>query len=127
MYTLINRLDNKVIAKLKNDSELISKITEIVIENEHFGFSILGYSDAVEYVEDCCDNLVLLTDNEVEEFLEFHGIEVEENEPTNYVELMMDNHKCVSWNNKQYYLSDSLLLDDEQEKIYDALTYDLAE
>jgi hypothetical protein len=123
MYTLVNRIENKVIAELKNDSELIAKISEIVIENEDFGFSIIGVSDAKEYVEDCCDNLVLLIDSEVNQFLEQHGIEVEENEPTNYVELMMDNHKCVSWNNKQFYLSDSLSLNEEQEKIYETLTY----
>ena len=64
MYSLINNLDNKVIANLKNDSELIDKVSKIVIENEDFDFSVLGISDAKEYIEDYCDNLDLLVDSE---------------------------------------------------------------
>ena len=125
MYSLINNLDNKVIANLKNDSELIDKVSKIVIENEDFDFSVLGISDAKEYIEDYCDNLDLLIDSEVAEFLEDHAIEVEENEPDHYVELMMDNHKCTEWNGKQYYISDSLDLSDDEQKIYDVLAYAL--
>ncbi len=125
MYSLVNNLDNKVIANLKNDSELIDKVSKIVIENEDFDFSVLGISDAKEYIEDYCDNLDLLIDSEVAEFLEDHAIEVEENEPDHYVELMMDNHKCTEWNGKQYYISDSLDLSDDEQKIYDVLAYAL--
>ncbi len=64
-----------------------------------------------------------LDDNEVMKFLEDHAIEVEENEPINYIELMMDNHKCCQWKDKQYYISDSLDLSDDEEKIYDVLVY----
>ena len=64
-------------------------------------------------------------DKEVEQFLFNYGIEVEENEPMNYVELMMDNHKCTEWKGKQYYISDSLDLSDDEEKIYDVLAYAL--
>ena len=125
MYSLVNNLDNKVIANLKNDSELIDKVSKIVIENEDFDFSVLGISDAKEYIEDYCDNLDLLVDSEVAEFLEDHAIEVEENEPDHYVELMMDNHKCTEWNGKQYYISDSLDLSKDEQKIYDVLAYAL--
>jgi hypothetical protein len=125
MYSLVNNLDNKVIANLKNDSELIDKVSKIVIENEDFDFSVLGISDAKEYIEEFCDNLDLLVDSEVAEFLEDHAIEVEENEPDHYVELMMDNHKCTEWKGKQYYISDSLDLSDDEEKIYDVLAYAL--
>ncbi len=125
MYSLVNNLDNKVIANLSNDRELIDKVSKIVIENEDFDFSVLGISDAKEYIEEFCDNLDLLVDSEVAEFLEDHAIEVEENEPDHYVELMMDNHKCTEWNGKQYYISDSLDLSDDEEKIYDVLAYAL--
>ncbi len=118
MYSLVNNLDNKVIANLKNDSELIDKVSKIVIENEDFDFSVLGISDAKEYIEEFCDNLDLLVDSEVAEFLEDHAIEVEENEPDHYVELMMDNHKCTEWKGKQYYISDSLDLSEDEQKIY---------
>ena len=125
MYTLVNNLDNKVIANLNSDAELIDKVSKIVIENEDFDFSVLGISDAKEYIEDYCDNLDLVVDSEVEQFLDDHGIEVEDNEPDNYVELMMDNHKCTEWKGKQYYISDSLDLSDDEEKIYDVLAYAL--
>jgi len=125
MYSLVNNLDNKVIANLKNDSELIDKVSKIVIENEDFDFSILGISDAKEYIEDYCDNLDLVVDSEVEQFLEDHAIEVEDNEPDNYVELMMDNHKCTEWKDKQYYISDTLDLSEDEQKVYDVLAYAL--
>ncbi len=125
MFTLVNLIENKVIAEPKNVVELIDKLDKIRIENEDFDFSILGLSDAIEYVEDYCDNLTLLEDSEVNEFLSNHSIEVSENEPDHYVELMMDNHKCVEWKGKQYYISDSLTLVDDEEKIYDVLAYAL--
>ena len=124
MYTIVNNIENKIIANLCNDSELINKVQAIVLENEDVDFSVLGISDAKEYIEGYCDNLDLLIDSEVEQFLEDQAIEVEKNEPISYVELMMDNHKCIEWKGKQYYISDSYLSDDE-EKIYDVLAYAL--
>jgi hypothetical protein len=123
MYTLVNNIDCKVIAELKNVSELLDKMKRIASENEDFDFSFISISDVKEYVEDYCDNLELLQDSEVDKFISNHGIEVEENESDNYVELMMDNHKCVQWKGKQYYISDSLSLTDDEEKIYDVLVY----
>jgi hypothetical protein len=125
MFTLVNLIENKVIAEPKNVVELIDKLDKIRIENEDFDFSILGLSDAIEYIEDYCDNLDLLEDSKVNEFLSNHSIEVSENEPDHYVELMMDNHKCVEWKGKEYYISDSLTLVDDEEKIYDVLAYAL--
>ena len=120
MYTLVNNIESKVIATLDSDRELINKVDDIRVENEDVDFSVLGISDAKEYIEVYCSNLDLLIDSEVEQFLEDQGIEVEKNEPDHYVELMMDNHKCIEWKGKQYYISDSYLSDDE-EKIYDVL------
>jgi hypothetical protein len=125
MFTLVNLIENKVIAEPKNVVELIDKLDKIRIENEDFDFSILGLSDAIEYVEDYCDNLDLLEDSKVNEFLSNHSIEVEDNEPDHYVELMMDNHKCAEFKGKEYYISDSLTLTDDEEKIYDVLVYTL--
>jgi len=125
MFTLVNLIENKVIAEPKNVVELIDKLDKIRIENEDFDFSILGLSDAIEYIEDYCDNLDLLEDSKVNEFLSNHSIEVEDNEPDHYVELMMDNHKCAEFKGKEYYISDSLTLTDDEEKIYDVLVYTL--
>ena len=123
MYSIVNNIENKVIATLSNDSELINKVQAIILENEDVDFSVLGISDVKEYIEDYCHNLDLLIDSEVEQFLFNYGIEVQENEPMNYVELMMDNHKCSQWKDKQYYISDSLDLSEDEEKIYDLLVY----
>ena len=125
MYTLVNNIESKVIANLSSDAELINKVRNIAVENEDFDFSILGISDAKEYIEEYCSNLDLVLDSEVAQFLEDYGIEVEKNEPDHYVELMMDNHKCTEWQGKQYYISDSLDLSEDEEKIYDVLAYAL--
>ena len=124
MYTIVNNIENKVIANLISDAELINKVRNIAVENEDFDFSIICLSEAKEYIEVYCSNLDLLIDSKVEQFLEDQAIEVEKNEPISYVELMMDNHKCIEWKGKQYYISDSYLSDDE-EKIYDVLAYAL--
>ena len=125
MYSIVNNIESKIINLSSDDTELINFVNKIRIENEDFDFSILGISDAIEYIEDYCSNLDLLIDSEVEQFLEDHAIEVEDNEPDHYVELMMDNHKCTEWKGKQYYISDSLDLSDDEEKIYDVLAYAL--
>ena len=125
MYTIVNNIESKIINLSSDDTELINFVNKIRIENEDFDFSILGISDAKEYIEEYCSNLDLLDDYEVKKFLDTHGIEVEKNEPMNYVELMMDNHKCTEWKGKQYYISDSLDLSDDEEKIYDVLAYAL--
>jgi hypothetical protein len=125
MYSLVNNIEGKVIANLTSDAELINKVRNIAVENEDFDFSIICLSEAKEYIEVYCDNLDLLVDSEVEEFLSNHGLEVEENEPDHYVELMMDNNKCTEWNGVQYYLSDGLILTEYEGKIYDVLAYAL--
>ena len=123
MYSIVNNIENKVIANLTSDAELIHEVRNIAVENEDFDFSIICLSEAKEYIEDYCSNLDLVIDSEVEQFLVDHAIEVEDNEPMNYVELMMDNHKCTEWKDKQYYISDSLDLSEDEEKIYDVLAY----
>jgi len=42
-----------------NESQFIDFIKKIVIENEDYNFSIIGLSDAIEYLEDYCSNLKL--------------------------------------------------------------------
>lgn len=59
MYKVFNHLENKVIFS-GNESEFINFMKKIVIENEDFDFSIIGVSDAKEYLEVYCDNLNLV-------------------------------------------------------------------
>ena len=51
----------------------------------------------------------------ISSFIDRYCTEVQENETPEYVELMMDNHKCIEWGDKQYYLPEenSLWNDDE--------------
>jgi len=42
-----------------NKSQFIDFIKKIVIENEDYDFSIIGLSDAIEYLKDYCSNLEL--------------------------------------------------------------------
>jgi len=58
MYEIYNNVEDKIIFK-GNGTELINFTEKIVIENEDINFSILGISDAVEYIEDYCGNLEL--------------------------------------------------------------------
>jgi hypothetical protein len=125
MYSIVNNLENEVIANLTSDAELIHEVRNIAVENEDFDFSIICLSEAKEYIEVYCENLDLVIDSEVEQFLEDHAIEVQDNEPDHYVELMMDNHKCTEWKGKQYYISDSLDLSYNEQKIFDVLAYAL--
>jgi hypothetical protein len=121
MYTLFNVIENKIIAELASDVAMINKVSAIVLENEDTDFSILGVSDAKEYIEDYCSNLVLLEDNRINNFLTEFGIEVRENEPMDYVELMMDNHKCIEFKGKQFYISEDSPMTKEEGIIYDTL------
>ena len=57
MYKVYNNVEDKIIFS-GNESEFIDFMKKIAIENEDFDFSILGISDAKEYLEDYCDNLV---------------------------------------------------------------------
>lgn len=59
MYTVHNNVENKIIFS-GNEREFIDFMRKIVVENEDFDFSILGISDAIEYIEVYCDNLDLV-------------------------------------------------------------------
>ena len=125
MYSLVNDLESRVIDNLSSDSELINRVRLIAIENEDRIAPIDSVTDCFEYINEYTENLFLVLDSEVEQFLDMYGIEVEVNEPSAYIDLMMDNHKCIEWKGKQYYISDSLDLTDDEENIYDVLVYSL--
>lgn len=58
MYTIINTVEDKVIFT-GDTNEFLRFVDKIRIENEDYDFSILGESDAREYIEDYCSNLTL--------------------------------------------------------------------
>ena len=58
MYQIYNNVEDKIIFK-GNGQELINFVEKLVIENEDTNYSVLGISDAEEYIEDYCANLEL--------------------------------------------------------------------
>jgi hypothetical protein len=59
MFKIYNNVEDKIIFE-GNESEFIDFVEKLVIENEDYGFSVLGVSDAEEYIEDYCGNLELI-------------------------------------------------------------------
>lgn len=58
MVVVYNNVENKNVFE-GTESQFIDFMKLIVIENEDFDFSIIGLSDAIEYLEDYCSNLEL--------------------------------------------------------------------
>ena len=56
MYTVFNTVEG-ITVFTGNEREFIDFVKRIIIENEDFDFSVLGSSDAKEYIEDFCGNL----------------------------------------------------------------------
>ena len=59
MFTVNNSIEEKIVFN-GNESEFISFVEAIVIENKDYNYSVLGVSDAIEYIEDYCENLELI-------------------------------------------------------------------
>jgi hypothetical protein len=58
----------------------------------------------------------------ISDFLERYCTMVINNEESSYVELMMDNHFCIEYENIEYYVpDDNLLWGDDEELIRDML------
>lgn len=57
MFKIINTVEDRIIFS-GNSSEFINFVKIIVRENEDFEFSILDISDAEDYIENYCGNLI---------------------------------------------------------------------
>jgi len=67
----------------------------------------------------------MATTTAILEFLETFGTVVESNEESSYVDLMMDDHKCVEFDGVQYYVPESnSFYEDDDLDIYDLLIND---
>ena len=63
-----------------------------------------------------------ITKKEIENFLNNFCEKVRKNESESYAELMMDDHKCIEYKGKLYYIpEDNSLYDEFDEDIYDYL------
>jgi len=60
MYKVYNNVEDKTIFN-GNEREFIEFMNIIKNENQDVDYSIIGISDAIEYVEDYCGNLDLIS------------------------------------------------------------------
>jgi hypothetical protein len=61
--------------------------------------------------------------NLIESFLNTYCTRVKKNEKSSYVDLMMDNHKCIEWECNQYYVPENnTMYTDSDILIYEFLT-----
>lgn len=51
-----NNVENKNVFN-GNESQFIDFMKKILIENEDYDFSIIGISDAIDYIKNYCSNL----------------------------------------------------------------------
>ena len=58
---------------------------------------------------------------EITTFISNWGILTELGEPDHYVELMMDDHRCIKWNRKLYYIPETCSSFDAED--YEILEY----
>jgi len=57
------------------------------------------------------------------DFIETFGTEVKENEDSSYVELMMDNHRCIEFEGIKYYIpEENSFWGEDEYLIYEFLT-----
>jgi len=56
MYQIYNNVENKIVFN-GNERNFLDFTKLIVIENMDYDYSVLGISDAIDYIEDYCDNL----------------------------------------------------------------------
>lgn len=75
MIQIKNTVEDEVIGEFANVNDFVDFVNMIKNENEDFDFSILGKSDAEEYILDYCDNLELnITPEKAELIEEVHGM-----------------------------------------------------
>jgi len=60
MYKIFHNVDGEKTTTLNSDAEFIHFMRNIAVENEDFDFSIIGISDAKEYLEDYCGGLTII-------------------------------------------------------------------
>jgi hypothetical protein len=51
------------------------------------------------------------------EFIKMYGTKVRKNESASYVELMMDDHICIEFDSKEYYIAENNSAYNEDDEI----------
>jgi hypothetical protein len=53
----------------------------------------------------------------IERVLDTYCTKIQKHEKSSYVELMMDNHKCIEYDGQQYYLPEECSLMDDSDEL----------
>jgi hypothetical protein len=119
MTIVRNTVDNKIIGKF-NETEFIDFVSRIVKENDDDNYSVLGMSDAEEYIEDYCDNLEIVDEIKYAVILNFESGKVEvlslDNKPANldsdeFIELPTeDGGLGYNLSNCNYMVTDDITM-----------------
>lgn len=89
--------------KVVSDIDSVDVDVEI-LEEEYVVFNDIEIRDFIN-----ADDFSI-TIQEVREFLKEFCTEVQENEAPDYVELKMDDHRCLNFEGKQYYVPENSVL-----------------
>jgi len=81
------------------------------LEDKMLQWGILHYERSKNTPKELLDGLKMEIEaakiKTAEEFIKQHCVKVKPNEDAAYVELMMDNHKCIEWEEEQYYIPEN--------------------
>lgn len=77
MYTVKNKVEGKIVGNFKSDGEFIDFMNTILKDNGDENFSIIGVSDAEEYLQDFCEDLELIEPLSYAVILNFESGKVE--------------------------------------------------
>ena len=119
MTIIRNTVEDKIIGKF-NETEFIDFVSRIVKENDDDNYSVLGMSDAEEYIEDYCDNLEIVDEIKYAVILNFESGKVEvlslDNKPANldsdeFIELPTeDGGLGYNLSNCNYMVTDDITM-----------------
>ena len=70
------------------------------------GYSYMSAIKIMETYNDMFGNSTVIKEC-VGDFISYYGTKVKENESSDYVDLMMDDHKCVEFEGQQFYIPNS--------------------
>lgn len=76
MYTLKNNIEDKVIGQY-NELEFIHHMRKIAVENDDEELSITCIGEAIDYLNNYCDNLEVVTDNDGFDVISPDGFEID--------------------------------------------------
>jgi hypothetical protein len=119
MYTLKN-VETNTSEKFATVEELVNHVNLMAVENLGEDYSVACLTEADYYINLHTD-LILVKDSEVVEFLKEFATKVMEIETSDYVEIMMDDHRCIEFDGVQYYLSTTSFLDSRIEELREKL------